>query len=203
MGTKPIRRLPTVTGSKQSAAPQPPVLAAVCGLFCSACTFYIGTHEDPARLERLAAWARRRAQKTSVCDGCRSERRLFYCNNCHMFACALERGYASCGECPECPCPELRGFHRGAPPPGRHPPRPGPHRRDRRRRLDGRGHGAALLSRVRHPQLGLRPHLPQVRTRPLEPLRGGAPGHHHRSTRMMRSSPDWGSPRPSRLLVAM
>ena len=31
-----------------------PVMAAVCGLFCSACTFYIGTHEDPARLAVLA-----------------------------------------------------------------------------------------------------------------------------------------------------
>jgi hypothetical protein len=86
-----------------------PVMAAVCGLFCSACTFFIGTHEDPARLERLAA-----AFGTGVdrlyCDGCHSERRLFYCATCHMFGCAQERGLASCGECPDSPCPELQAF---------------------------------------------------------------------------------------------
>ena len=98
-----------MTASKESTAPQPPVQAAVCGLFCSACTFYIGTHEDPARLERLAAGFGVSAE-VLLCDGCRSERRLFYCQNCHMFACALERGYESCGECPECPCPELETF---------------------------------------------------------------------------------------------
>ena len=98
-----------MTASKESAAPQPPIQAAVCGLFCSACTFYIGTHEDPARIERLAAGFGV-STEVLLCDGCRSERRLFYCKNCHMFACASERGYTSCGECPECPCPELGTF---------------------------------------------------------------------------------------------
>ena len=90
-------------------AGQAAVTAAVCGLFCSACTIYIGTHEDPARLERLAA-----SFSTSVdrlqCDGCRSGRRLFYCDTCHMFACAAQRGYTFCSKCPDCPCPELEGF---------------------------------------------------------------------------------------------
>lgn len=86
-----------------------PVTAAVCGLFCSACTFYIGTHEDPGRLERLAGSLDVELERLR-CDGCRSDRRLFYCDNCHMFACAAERGYEFCGECPECPCPELEAF---------------------------------------------------------------------------------------------
>jgi hypothetical protein len=88
---------------------QPSVVAAVCGLFCSACTFYIGTHEDPARLTRLAAAFGTEPERLQ-CDGCRSERRLFYCANCHMAKCAAERGYSYCGECPESPCPELREF---------------------------------------------------------------------------------------------
>jgi hypothetical protein len=86
-----------------------PIVAAVCGLFCSSCTFYIGTHEDPARLDRLAA-AFGVSRDVLLCDGCRSDRRLFYCQNCHMFGCAAEKGYAYCGECPECPCPELEAF---------------------------------------------------------------------------------------------
>ena len=29
-------------------------LAAVCGLYCEACSLFIGTNEDPARLLRIA-----------------------------------------------------------------------------------------------------------------------------------------------------
>lgn len=87
----------------------PPAMAAVCGLFCSACAFYIGTHEDPSRLERLATAFGVEADLLR-CDGCRSDRRLFYCANCHMFGCAAQRGYSFCGECPDNPCAELREF---------------------------------------------------------------------------------------------
>jgi hypothetical protein len=95
--------------SSQGAVDHPPVTAAVCGLLCSACSFYIGTHEDPERLARLAE-AFGMDEERLRCDGCRSERRLFYCSNCHMYGCAAEKGYAFCGECPECPCPELDTF---------------------------------------------------------------------------------------------
>jgi hypothetical protein len=89
--------------------PPSPMTAAVCGLFCPACSLYIGTREDPGRLDRLAA--RFGVSRDEVlCDGCRSERRLSYCAGCHMFRCAAERGYTFCGECPDCPCPDLREF---------------------------------------------------------------------------------------------
>jgi hypothetical protein len=96
--------------SPSDNTPTPPVLmTAVCGLFCSACAAYIGTHEDPARLERLGASFGVSAEDM-LCDGCRTERRLFYCRDCFMDRCAAERGYSSCGECPDCPCPELEAF---------------------------------------------------------------------------------------------
>jgi hypothetical protein len=103
-----------VTTDRETPVPEPPigrppVIAAVCGLFCSACTFYIGTQEDPARLDRAAA-AFGVARDVLLCDGCRSERRLFYCQTCHMHRCAAERGHSFCGECPDCPCPELEAF---------------------------------------------------------------------------------------------
>lgn len=98
-----------MTTQKDGITLDPPVMAAACGLFCSACTFYIGTHEDPARLDRLAAGFGV-SKDVLVCDGCRSERRLFYCATCHMIRCATERGYSFCGECPECPCKELDEF---------------------------------------------------------------------------------------------
>ncbi len=86
-----------------------PVGAAICGLFCPACTFYIGTHEDPARLQVLATRFGTTLDRL-YCDGCRSERRLFYCATCHMSACAAERGLDFCGECQEYPCRQLQAF---------------------------------------------------------------------------------------------
>jgi predicted RNA-binding Zn-ribbon protein involved in translation (DUF1610 family) len=89
-------------------------VAAVCGLPCEACAAYIATHDDPARLSILAArW------KVPVgemqCDGCRAERRSFYCRTCELFACAAKRGHAFCMECDEYPCKALDDFRREAP----------------------------------------------------------------------------------------
>ena len=67
-------------------------LAAVCGLFCPACTIYIGSMEEPARLrpmsDRFGA-----SVEDMECHGCRSEKRGLYCNKaCKMTKCASEKG---------------------------------------------------------------------------------------------------------------
>ena len=38
-----------------------PETAAVCGLYCEACSLFIASHEDPERLERIAAMYRLKA----------------------------------------------------------------------------------------------------------------------------------------------
>jgi hypothetical protein len=85
-------------------------LAAVCGLFCPACRVFIGTKEETERLEAMA----RRFQKPieeMQCNGCRSERRCFYCESrCTMAKCAAEKGVEFCGECAEYPCENLKAF---------------------------------------------------------------------------------------------
>lgn len=84
-------------------------MAAVCGLFCEACTLYIATQEDPPRLMALAA--RFGLSEDEVrCNGCRSDKRTTYCASCKMFACASRRGIDFCGECTEYPCPDLKQF---------------------------------------------------------------------------------------------
>ncbi len=83
--------------------------AAVCGLYCEACRWFIATTEDPTRLKILAAEAHY-TEEESRCYGCRSEKRLPYCANCKMHACAAERGIDFCGECDEYPCEELKQF---------------------------------------------------------------------------------------------
>jgi hypothetical protein len=84
-------------------------LAAVCGLFCPACTFYIGTHKDPKRLQRLAERFGRPVEELE-CHGCRSDTRLFYCETCQFVPCATEKGVDFCGQCAEYPCKALKVF---------------------------------------------------------------------------------------------
>ena len=85
-------------------------LAAVCGLFCPACTVFIGTREDPQRLRMLAARVQKPAEELH-CDGCRSGERCFYCRErCKMSKCASDKGVDFCGECPEYPCEDLKVF---------------------------------------------------------------------------------------------
>lgn len=84
-------------------------LAAVCGLYCEACTLYIATTEDPERLKGLAARFQI-SEEEVACFGCRSEKRGPYCAICKMFSCASEKGIDFCVECDEYPCKDLKNF---------------------------------------------------------------------------------------------
>jgi hypothetical protein len=91
-----------------------PTLAAVCGLFCEACTIYIASQEEPERLALLAARFGQSEEET-YCDGCRAEKRIGYCASCVMFNCAAERGLSFCRECEEYPCEDWKAFGRARP----------------------------------------------------------------------------------------
>ncbi len=84
-------------------------LAAVCGLYCEACTLFIATKEDPVRLKALAARFQL-PEEIVKCYGCRSEKRGPYCGNCKMITCAADRGIDFCVECKEYPCNDLKQF---------------------------------------------------------------------------------------------
>ena len=90
-------------------------LAAVCGLFCPACTIFIGTKEHPARLQAIADRLQQPVEELR-CDGCRSDRRCFYCRErCEMGRCASGRGIEFCGECTDYPCEVLKVFQAAMP----------------------------------------------------------------------------------------
>lgn len=90
-------------------------LSAVCGLFCPACTVFIGTKEDPARLTMMAERFGLPVEEM-YCEGCRSEKRCFYCRQkCSMAECAKAKGVEFCGACDEYPCEVLRTFQAEAP----------------------------------------------------------------------------------------
>ena len=90
------------------------IFAAVCGLYCEACSWFIATNEDRERLKRLANQLHF-SEEESKCYGCRSDKRLPYCEKCMMSACATERGIDFCSECDEYPCDELKRFQSAMP----------------------------------------------------------------------------------------
>lgn len=90
-------------------------LAAVCGLFCPACHVNIATREDPAKLAAMAQRYQRSLDEMQ-CNGCRSEKRCFYCETkCTMATCAAGKGVEFCGDCAEYPCKDLKEFQSLAP----------------------------------------------------------------------------------------
>jgi hypothetical protein len=89
-------------------------IAAVCGLYCKACTLYIATTEDPARLKGLAELFQV-SEETVRCYGCRAEKRGPYCAECKMFACSAEQGIDFCVECETYPCDDLKAFQSAMP----------------------------------------------------------------------------------------
>jgi len=89
-------------------------LTAVCGLFCPACSIFIGTHEDPARLQKMAEQRGLPVDEVK-CYGCRSDKRYPYCATCKMFVCASAKGLDFCGECADYPCADLIEFQAARP----------------------------------------------------------------------------------------
>jgi hypothetical protein len=85
-------------------------LAAVCGLFCPACHVFIGTKEDPERINVMAKRIHCTVEELQ-CHGCRSAKRCYYCETkCTMAKCAAAKGVEFCGECAEYPCKDLKAF---------------------------------------------------------------------------------------------
>ena len=84
--------------------------AAICGLFCPACSNFIATQEEPGKLEKRAKKLDRPLEDLK-CHGCRSDRLYIFCKEeCIMRECAAEKGVDFCGDCLEYPCDALSEF---------------------------------------------------------------------------------------------
>lgn len=82
---------------------------AICGLDCETCDAYLATiHDDQALREKTAKqWAALNhapiLPEHINCEGCRADGvKTVYCENlCEIRRCALQKGAATCGDCPE------------------------------------------------------------------------------------------------------
>lgn len=90
-------------------------LAAVCGLYCPACSIYIAVKEDRQEfLERMAAGMNVKPGELK-CEGCRSATKGVFCRDCALKSCAESRGHQFCSGCGDYPCDELKAFQQKMP----------------------------------------------------------------------------------------
>lgn len=87
-------------------------MLAPCGIDCAACDIYQAA-QDPAAAERLAERWRANGHANAEagwfrCQGCRGDRTLCWCDDCHIFTCAEEKGVANCSQCADFPCQPLQ-----------------------------------------------------------------------------------------------
>ncbi len=98
-------------------------IIAFCGLDCATCDAYIMTKaNDAAGMQAILEKWRVEYHSPEMtidavtCDGCHATTRLGgYCHECPVRACALERGYDTCADCPDYACEKLLGFFEMAP----------------------------------------------------------------------------------------
>ena len=97
---------------------------AYCGLDCEQCDAYIATlHDDQALREKTAKlWAELNhapiLPEHINCQGCRADGiKTVFCEQlCAVRRCALQRGVATCGNCPEMEtCPTVGAIFANAP----------------------------------------------------------------------------------------
>jgi predicted RNA-binding Zn-ribbon protein involved in translation (DUF1610 family) len=103
-------------------------LAAICGLYCGACSLYRAWHDaDTEAIERMAK-DRGVTPEDLRCDGCRSDVLSYWCRDCGFKRCLARRtdGVRLCYECADYPCRMITGF-----------------------RYDGRKHHLDVLENVR------------------------------------------------------
>ncbi len=100
--------------NKQTQEEKDLMLTSVCGLFCGACSMYIASTEDPARL-KMHSEQFQLSEDELRCYGCRSDNRAKFCDDCEMFDCATQKGVDFCNECDEYPCETLKEFQAECP----------------------------------------------------------------------------------------
>lgn len=102
-------------------------MIAYCGIVCSKCPVFIATQadDDHAKEEIARSWSRQygidMTPHDANCDGCfRTNGRLIgHCRACGIRACGIKKKVATCADCPDYACGQLKQFHLTAPHAGR------------------------------------------------------------------------------------
>jgi hypothetical protein len=89
-------------------------LLAPCGLYCGVCGVYLATRNGDARFKALLGNLYGSAPEATECRGCMqaepAQLLYGYCRVCPIRDCVRGRGFYSCHQCGDWPCPLITGF---------------------------------------------------------------------------------------------
>ncbi len=89
-------------------------LMAPCGLYCGACAVYIATRDKNEKFRAVIANLYGTKPEETECLGCMqpdTAKKLYsYCKSCTIRNCVKSKGYYSCHQCKEWPCPLIDNF---------------------------------------------------------------------------------------------
>ena len=89
-------------------------LMAPCGLYCGTCGVYIATRDNNPKFKKVLGNLYGTRPEETECLGCMQaeppEKRYCYCESCQIRDCVKSRGYYSCHQCAEWPCPLIETF---------------------------------------------------------------------------------------------
>lgn len=86
-----------------------PKYDSYCGLYCGACIILVANQRN--EVEKYADKWTMKAEDIR-CNGCKTEVKSVYCQNCDIRKCAESKGIEFCFECDEFPCEMLQNFVR-------------------------------------------------------------------------------------------
>ena len=88
-----------------------------CDLDCEKCNSRLATiyDDDNLRVVQAAMYSNifglELTKEDINCDGCKCDgKKLWYCANCEIRACAIEHKVEKCKECQEYPCDKIKNF---------------------------------------------------------------------------------------------
>ncbi|MHA1293000.1 MAG: DUF3795 domain-containing protein [Promethearchaeota archaeon] len=85
-------------------------LIAPCGVFCGVCPYLIAYKTNDERLKEKLAKSIGIKPEDIICEGCLSDKPLFFCKICKIKSCVLNKGIESCALCNNWPCELIENY---------------------------------------------------------------------------------------------
>jgi hypothetical protein len=89
-------------------------LMAPCGLYCGACGVYIATRDGNEKFKTVMGNLYGTKPEETECLGCMQPdppQNLYgYCKSCALRSCIQSKGFYSCHQCHDWPCPLIENF---------------------------------------------------------------------------------------------
>jgi len=85
-------------------------LVAPCGLYCGVCGVLMAHRDNNLKFKERLSTVYGCSPEDIACNGCLSDTRFKYCEQCAIKSCAQEKRYEGCHQCADFPCTLIADF---------------------------------------------------------------------------------------------